>query len=100
MVSFTSIRTLIKYLPIGLEYETQIRKPRQAGDDNRAKETEEERDRYLFTLFEQREVSYTDKLVRKARHLRVPVPPKQRWNEKSDEYEFNAEWWFAGPEGD
>lgn len=72
------------------EYAKRINKARKCGDKEEVRELKNEF-RYAIDMHEEDEDAYQTKdLLRKARHLRVPIP--HRVNEAGEESEF----WYQG----
>jgi hypothetical protein len=41
---------------------------------------------------EEKEELYSDRLIKKAQHLRVPVPPRPKWNDEHGDLEATDDW--------
>ncbi len=105
MVIEPTIRKIIKYLPIGeglriewtgklidREYKREIQELRKRGDKDGAESKEHDRRWEERLSFDEKEAFYTNELIKKARHLRVPVPPRPKWNSEIEELEPSDDW--------
>ena len=104
------IRTFIRYLPIPAgvrlnwvkklldrEFKKEMRELQKKG--SRSEIESKEQDYFFEThlIFADQEALYTERMLRKARRLRVQIPSMPKYNSRS-EYE-ESEDWEQGPEG-
>lgn len=103
------IRKFLRYLPISAalrlawtkklidrEFKKEIQELRKNGDHNAVASKEHDHQFELELIYEDQETLYTDQLVRKARRLRVGVPPMPKYINHF-EYEESEDWTY-GPQ--
>ena len=75
------------------KYAEQINELKKKGNGYAAVRAKEEERRYELQINSNyKEVVYTNRLIAKARRLRVPVPRQPSWNEEHEALEPSADW--------